>query len=195
MARLPFVVEPRLKPIVERIGTEESGILEIERRGYLTAGEKNFVQQIQQSDSSAGAIISLARRVARKHAIGLEKAYSIVTDIMTGNAKANDKLSEKIEAEFAEDIQKTLSELTNAQSKTDLVQAACMIINRVDSSFAVEDIVKQHPDLITALAELYREEEAKSIDKLRSKEDAGDGPGELEIEEIEKKQSQEKADG
>ena len=47
MAPLPFVVEPRRKPIVERVGNEESGVIEIERRGYLTTGEKTFVQQVQ----------------------------------------------------------------------------------------------------------------------------------------------------
>jgi hypothetical protein len=34
MAKLPFVVEPRLKPIIEEIGSEESGKIQIERRGY-----------------------------------------------------------------------------------------------------------------------------------------------------------------
>jgi hypothetical protein len=68
-----------------------------------------------------------------------------------------------------------------------------MIINRVDKSFAIEDIVTQHPDLIAGLAEFYREEEAKSIDKLRGEEDEElEAPG---IEEIEKKPSRKKAGG
>ena len=50
MGKLPFVVQPRLKAIKERIGSEDAGYIEIERRGYLTSGEKSFVQQIQQQE-------------------------------------------------------------------------------------------------------------------------------------------------
>jgi hypothetical protein len=192
MARLPFVVEPRLKPIIERIGTEESGVLEIERRGYLTAGEKNFVQQVQQSDSSANSVIGLARRVSRAHNLGLESSYNIIMGIIAGSSAADDELANKIESEFAEDIQKVLSDLTNSQNRLDLVQAACLIINRIDNEFKIEDIVKQHPDLIEGLAILYREEEAKSIEKLKAAETEENA---LSVEEIEKKPTRKKVDG
>lgn len=192
MARLPFVVEPRLKPIVERIGTEESGILEIQRRGYLTAGEKNFVQQVQQSDSSSGSVIGLARRVSRAHNLGLENSYSLIMSIISGSYSAEDELANKIESEFAEDIQKVLSDLTSAQSRLELVQAASLIINRIDNEFKIEDVVKQHPDLIEGLATLYREEEAKSIEKLKTAETEDIAPS---VEEIEKKSTRKKVDG
>jgi hypothetical protein len=41
--RLPFVVAPRLEPIVETVGTDESGKIEIIRRGHLTVAEKAFI--------------------------------------------------------------------------------------------------------------------------------------------------------
>ena len=49
---LPFVVQPRLAPVIEQVGNEESGIFEIERRGYLTVAEKAMVQQATQGDES-----------------------------------------------------------------------------------------------------------------------------------------------
>lgn len=192
MARLPFVVEPRLKPIIERIGTEESGLIEIERRGYLTAGEKNFVQQVQQTDSSASSIITLARRISRSRNLGLENAYTLVMNIMSGTASSDDALASEIESEFAEEIQQTLTDLTSAQNRLDLVQAACLIINRIDNEFKIEEIVKQHPDLIEGLAQLYREEEAKSIEKLKGAEPEAVTPS---VEEIEKKSTRKKVDG
>jgi hypothetical protein len=192
MARLPFVVEPRLKPIIDRVGTEESGIVEIERRGYLTAGEKNFVQQVQQSDSSANAIIGLARKVAREYSIGLEQAYNTVTAVITGGAALDDKIAAEVEVKFADEIQSTLNDLTNSQSKADLVQAACMVIHRIDKEFQIEDVVKLHPDIIVGLAQLYRDEEARSIEKLKESNNSEES---LSIEEIEKKPSRKKADG
>lgn len=192
MARLPFVVEPRLKPIIDRVGSEESGIIEIERRGYLTAGEKNFVQQVQQGDASAGAIIGLARKVAREYSIDLEQAYNIVTAVITGSVASDNQIAVQVEAKFAEEIQRTLNDLTNAQSKSDLVQAACMVINRIDNEFQIEEVVKLHPDIIADLAQLYRDEEARSIEKLKQGTEVEET---FSIEEIEKKPSRKKADG
>ena len=44
MGKLPFVVAPKLKSKIETLGTEVSGKIEIERKGYLTVGEKGFME-------------------------------------------------------------------------------------------------------------------------------------------------------
>lgn len=182
MAKLPFVVQPRLKPIIERIGSEDSGVIEIERRGFLTSGEKTFVQQIQQQDGGTMQLVALSRKVAQRKDISLEKAYNNVLEIMTGQGKS--KLAKEIENEFAEDFQLTLNSLTTSRIKEDLVQAACLLIHRVDSSLQFTDILEVHPDIISGLSELYREEEAKSIERLASEEAKKD---EVNVDAIEKK--------
>lgn len=186
MAKLPFVVEPRRKPIIEKIGTEESGIIEIERKGYLTTGEKAFVQQVQQYDNGTTQIVTASRRVARKYSIGMEKAYSLVLSVITGQEVTNETDAEiiaKIEEEFAEDLSDVVKGLALGQMREDLVFAACMIKYRIDPDYEINDIAALHPDLITALGTLYRDEDRKSIEAFDKEEEAREVP----IEELEKK--------
>ena len=65
-AKLPFLVEPKRQPIMERLGNEESGVIELPRRGYLTVAEKSFVQQGTSGDSAILAMQRLAARVAKQ---------------------------------------------------------------------------------------------------------------------------------
>ena len=54
--KIPFVVQPNLKPVKEQVGTETSGKIEIERRGYVTVSEKAFVQAATEGDDSQGRL-------------------------------------------------------------------------------------------------------------------------------------------
>lgn len=189
MAKLPFAIEPRLKPIIEKIGDEASGIIEIERRGYLTSGERSFVQQIQTQDDATLNLIGLSRKISKEKGIGLDKAYQLVVDIMTGGA--NDALSIQVESEFAEEIQTAINKLTTSRLRDEIIMASALLMYRVNSELTIEDVMEIHPDIINGLAELYRDEEMKSIEKLKAsrkkanqKEDDGVI---LDVEEIEKK--------
>ena len=189
MARLPFVVEPKRKPIIERIGTEESGIIEVERRGYLTSGEKAFVQQVQQYDNGTSEIISVSRRVARQHALGLDKAYNIVLTIISGASSDNpddEALIKQVESDFAEELTAVVKGMAAGQAREDLVYAACLLRYRVNPDFEIEDLKDIHPDIVSGLAALYRDEDAKSLQAFENArgETAEKPPA---IEEIEKK--------
>jgi len=189
---LPFVVQPRQKPRIETIGTDESGKIEIERRGYLTTGEKAWVQQVQQYDDGSSEIVTVSRNVARKFSLGMDHAYKLVLKIISATAADSAEESEMIDAiekDFAEELTAVVKGLAMGQAKQDLVYAACMLQYRVDSNFKVADINSVHPDLVQALAQLYRDEEARSLEAFQSTqpEDAEDAP-EPSIEEKEKKQ-------
>lgn len=187
MAKLPFVVQPRLKPIIEQIGTEESGVIEIERRGYLTGAEKTFVQQIQQQDGGTLQLVALSRRISRDKKIPLEKAYNTVVGILTGEATG--KIANEIESEFAEDIQRAVNSIAASRTKEDLVQAACLLIHRVDPEIEMGEVVNLHPDLISGLSLLYKEEDAKSVERLLGEQgQSTEEPQEINVDEIEKKQ-------
>jgi hypothetical protein len=192
MAKLPFVVQPKLKPIGERIGTDESGVIEIERRGYLTGAEKTFVQQVQQQDGGTLQLVALSRRIAKEKKLALDKAYNVIVTILTGEATG--KLAAEIESEYAEDIQRAVNGIAAARSKEDLINAACLLIHRVDPTIDISDVVELHPDLIAGLSALYREEDLKSIEKLTqdqtgSSDSEGDEKAaEINVDEIEKKQ-------
>jgi len=187
MAKLPFVVEPRRKPIIELIGTEESGQFEIERRGYLTSGEKSFVQQIQQSESGASEIISLSRKVARKLNLGIEEAYQEIIGIMQNASSVNAEVADKIEQEFGEEITAVVRNLTLGQIREDLVMAACLLRYRIDDNFEIGEISKIHPDIISGLAQLYREEEARSLTAFKEANKNEETEDEGNVEEVEKK--------
>lgn len=192
MANLPFVVKPRLEPIIEEIGTPESGILLVERRGYLTAGERNTVQQYLQSDSSATIMIKLARDVARQYDVPLEKAYNSVSSAMASTCRADDDLCLRVTSDFAEELQDVMSQMLQVQARVEMVQALALITQRIDPDFDIAEITKLHPDIISQLSELYQDEENKSVEKL----EAMIGESEkVTIEELEKKPVRKKADG
>jgi len=186
MAPLPFVVQPRLQPIVERIGTDQSGILEVERRGYLTTGEKSFVQQVQQADESTTEIVSLSRQVARKYALGMDKAYRLVLAIISNRVEDDIDLAEQVESEFSLELTDVVRSLAASQAKEDLILACCILKYRVDTEFDISQIQSVHPDLISELAKLYREEESRSIEAFKRDDQDTNSPG-ASIEEIEKK--------
>lgn len=179
MTKLPFVVEPRLSPITELIGTEESGKIAVERRGYLTSGEKSFVQQVLQHDNSTGELINLARKVSKKIGLRLDEAYDLVLKVISNSAEGDER-AVTIENEFSEDISLVIQSLTNAQAKEELLTATCLLRYRVNDEIEVDDVVKLHPDIISGLAKLYKEEEAKSIERLEAANSSVDGAVEPE---------------
>lgn len=187
MAKLPFIVEPRRKPITEKIGNDESGVIEIERKGYLTTGEKAFVQQVQQFDNGTGEIVTVSRRIARKYSLAMDKAYSLVLKIISGQDadKTEGELIESIEQDFAEDLTAIVKGLTAGQTREDLVLAACMIRYRIDENFEINDVSALHPDIISGLASLYRDEDRRSLEAFEKSGDNIEKP--VSIEEAEKK--------
>jgi hypothetical protein len=164
MAKLPFVVEPRVKPIVIKVGSEESGQIEIERRGYLTSGEKAFFQQVKQSDQGTSKLIGLSRKVSRIHGLEMSKAYDAIIRVLSGGAK--DETDLKIEEEFAEDLAGVIQDLANGQASDELLMAACLLRYRIDPEIGMSEVMALHPDIISGLAALYRDEDNKVIERL-----------------------------
>lgn len=185
MAKLPFVVEPRLKPVLEEIGSEESGKIQIERRGYLTSGEKAFVQQVLQHDNGTSELIALARKISRRLALKLDEAYELVLKVISGNGEGED--AAVIEDEFSEEVSIVIRNLTNAQAKEELLTATCLIRYRIDPNFEMDDIIQLHPDIISGLAKLYKEEDAKSVEKLENNEAQEEEAADESVEQLEKK--------
>jgi hypothetical protein len=188
MANLPFVVQPRREPIVELIGSEESGQIQVERRGYLSTGEKAFVQQVQQFDNGTSEIITVSRRVARKYSLGMDKAYNLVLAIISGmqvEEEVDRALVLMIEQDFAEDLTGVVRGLAAGQTREELIMAACLLRYRVNPDFEIDEVSKIHPDIISGLANLYRDEEKRSLEAFIAKEDQAERKE--SIEEVEKK--------
>jgi hypothetical protein len=194
MAKLPFVVEPRLKPVLDRVGNEDIGIFEIERRGYLSVQERNFVQQVEKSDDGTSAVIKLSRKISARFGIGLERAYSMaIASVSVADVDERDELQNLVDEEFADEISEMITSLSQMQAKSEMVQALCMLIHRIDADVTPNDLKEIHPELISELSKFYVDESNKSTEKiqqLQEKESA-----EVSVADIEKKPRKKTADG
>ena len=96
MAKLPFVVAPKIKTRKVRLGTEDTGIIEIEKRGYLSVAEKSFVDTVLQQSDGVTQIVKLATLIARNRKISVETAYTQVVAAISAENKT--KAQEEIAA-------------------------------------------------------------------------------------------------
>lgn len=155
---LPFVVQPRLQPIIEELGTEESGIIEIERRGYLSVAEKAIAQQATQGDESIRSLYALGGRIARETG---KQQMDVMQDLM-------DQPRPDYMEPFEEEILERMIEMLAYQERVNIVQATSLIICRVDEKWTVEQSMDLHPDLIVMLSKLYAEEDQRSTEALEA---------------------------
>lgn len=185
MAKLPFVVQPRLKPLVEVIGSEESGKIEIERRGYLTAAEKAFIQTQAGNDTATQLLVNLCRVVATAERLDMSNAYDVVVDVMSG--KAPTTRHKVIQENYRQEIDELMAQMGSVETTKRLMQAHCMLLYRVSEEITVEDTLKIHPDLLEALADFYVDEELKSIARLEDAIKQTTDTNSSVIEQLEKK--------
>lgn len=162
MANFPFVVQPRLKPVVERIGSEEAGYIEIKRQGYLSVGEKAGMRQIMTGYDVTGDVIGLAKQVGAERQLDLQAAYELVSASITGDG--SDDIYEQYEAE----IKALLAKLTQSQVFAEMAKGFVLLMYRVEGAneLTMDDMAEMHPDILEGLAKLYDEEESKSTERL-----------------------------
>ena len=164
---LPFVVQPRLEPIMDRVGTEESGIIEIQRKGYLTVAEKSITQGGLQGDTSVRKLFALSGRIARES--GQEQA-KVSQDII--NPERPDYL-----APYEEEISDAIMEMVAFQERSTIIQATALLMCRVDTNWTVDQTMELHPDLVADLALLYHDEEKQTTDALEAATEEGRSKG------------------
>lgn len=163
---LPFLVQPRLAPVMTEVGNEQSGIIEIERRGYLNVAEKAYTQTIAASDDSVASMQRFLSRVARE--TGIEH-NEIIQQL------GQPEISETLLA-YEEEFTQIANAMTAFQAQYQIVAAQSLISSRLDPSWTIEQTMELHPDLVADLHQLYQEEEAKILDQLeKAAEESGEG--------------------
>ena len=162
---LPFVVQPRLAPVLEKVGTDVSGIFEIERRGYLTVAEKAMVQQATQGDDSVRIMYALGGRIARETG---KQQLQVMSDLMK---QERDSYLD----EYSDEIMDNMLSMIAYQERVNIVQATALIICRIDSSWTVDQSMNLHPDLIADLTALYNDEDKRSTEALEAAVEAEGG--------------------
>ena len=154
---LPFVVQPKYEPILERVGTDESGIIEIERRGYLTVQEKAIVQGAMEGDTTMTDMFMLCRDIASKEGLKPDRVFNDMT------APVQPEYFPK----YADRISTCMARLTDYQERQRMIAATAMLICRVDKGWTAEDTIALHPDLLDGLYILYMQEDQKSVEALQ----------------------------
>jgi len=155
---LPFVVQPRLQPIVEQIGTELSGIIEIERKGYLTVAEKAIVQQAMGNSAALTEAYMVAKSIAAKAGVTANEVFAAIGED-NPPAYVDDN---------REEISKMMASMLAHEEKLRLITATALIMTRVNPDWDPADTIGLHPDLQAALFKLYSEEEKKCVDALEA---------------------------
>lgn len=160
MAReLPFVVKPRRELPKYKVGSEESGVMEIARKGYLSVGEKSFFQGATAGDETIGKLHILVRKICAE----TELPYTEVFDQLQN--PENELLQP-----YRDDILSMMLDMQTFQTRQEIVAATAMIISRVNSEWTVADTLELHPDIILGLYELYQLEDKRSIEDIESTE-------------------------
>ena len=103
MALLPFVVQPKKNTEIIKVGNDEVGVFEIERKGYLSVAEKSFVENcFAKSDGVSTLVLRLANKVAKEYKVAPEKAYVAITDAISGKTSA--KLANSVSEDYADEL-------------------------------------------------------------------------------------------
>lgn len=168
MAKLPFVVAPRMQSKIVQIGNEEIGIVEIEKRGHLSVSEKSFVDSVMQSTDGVSGLVRLASEIGRKRKIGTEKAYTLLIGIIDGSGTGAP--STAIAEEYSREIAEIQSMMAESLQRKAIAATTVLIRNRINTEWTVEDTMALQPELLTEFTKFYDEEEAKLFDDDKEKD-------------------------
>ena len=175
MAKLPFVVAPKVKTSKVRLGTEETGIIEIEKRGYLSVAEKSFVDSVLQQSDGVTQIVKLASQIARNRKISVESAYTQVVAAISAEKKT--KAQEEIAAEYAGEISEIQAGMIESMGRKSIACTTILIQSRIDSDWTIEDTMTLQPELLEEFARFYDSEESKEdfvANQISSEEEAAE---------------------
>lgn len=158
MRSLPFVVQPKRVFSKVKIGTDQTGIVEIERRGYLTVSEKAFVDAVMQGTDAITEVVSLANKISISTGHSAEKTYVSVMRAIQGDVDG-DAYAARIRSEYPDEISSVISKLAESVQRRSIAASTILIKSRIDPEWTLEDTLNQDPGLIDALAVFYAEEE------------------------------------
>lgn len=159
MARLPFIVEPKARPIKIKIGNEDVGIFEIERRGYLSVAEKSFVESFTSSSGSLREIVKVSNNISNTNKVSREQAYRSLMNVMSGAIES--KLEKDVASKFADEIAELTALMADVQAKRMLAISTILLQSRVAPEWTLDDTLDLDQETLEQLTELYDQEEAK----------------------------------
>ena len=173
MALLPFVVQPKKNTEKIKVGNDELGVFEIERKGYLSVAEKSFVENVTQGSDGVSSIVRLANKISNELKISPEKAYVAITDAMSGRGDA--KLSAQIIQNYDDELAYATSRMSESMQRRGIAAATILLQTRVNHEWTIEDTLELDPRIVEELVQLYdREEQREPVEKEDPLEEAKD---------------------
>lgn len=130
MLDLPYAVAPRQHP-PRRVGTLDSGVLEIPVLGGLTVDESTTISELLADDVSAfveGA--QLADAIAQAEAISQAEAFAIIEQVMAGQRLEGQ--AEAIRLRYAERLEALASIYASAGQRNIEASVTAIIRHRLD---------------------------------------------------------------
>lgn len=130
MLDLPYAVVPRQHP-PRRVGTLDSGILEIPVLGGLTVDESTTITELLADDVSAfvqGA--QLADAIAQAEQISQPEAFAIIEDVMAG--KRLEGQAEAIRLRYAERLEGLATVYAGAGERNIRASVTAIVRHRLD---------------------------------------------------------------
>lgn len=169
MALLPFVVQPKKNTEIVKIGNDEVGIFEIERKGYLSVAEKSFVENVTQGSDGVTSMVVLANKVAGANKTTPEKAYIAISEAMTGNTE--NKLAKIISTQYSEDLSLVTSRMAESIQRRQIAAATILLQTRINHEWTIADTLDLDPVILQELSDLYELEEQRTPVESKSKEE------------------------
>lgn len=154
--KLPFIVQPRLAFEKEILGTDESGKIEVERRGYLTVGEKALTQQATKDFTSVVDLYSLVGRIAEEEDKDPKVVLSDFSAVPSPPYLTN----------WSSELTECMQSVGIENTKRRMIYATAILISRVDSGWEVDDTMSLNSDLVEALAGFYEREDNGAVEEL-----------------------------
>lgn len=170
MALLPFVVQPKKNTEKIKVGNDEVGVFEIERKGYLSVAEKSFVENVTQGSDGVSSLVRLANQVAKEFKVAPEKAYVAVTDAISG--KNTSKLAASISEKYGEELAFATSRMAESMQRRGIAAATILLQTRVNHEWTIEDTLQLDPIIVEQLTSLYDREEQRDPVEVKPLEEA-----------------------
>jgi hypothetical protein len=159
MSALPWVAAPR-QHLPRRVGTLDSGILEIPVLGGLTVDESDTISELLAGDQSAfvkGA--QLADAIATEEGINIAEAFAIIEQAISGTTLED--AAEAIRLKHAGRIEAVVRCYSAAGSRTMNASITAIIRHRLDRpAWSLEDTRKLGQVLRQDIWQLVQDEQA-----------------------------------
>lgn len=157
MSGLPFVIAPRQHQS-KRVGTLDSGILEIPILGGLTVAESATISELLATDTSTfvqGAQLSDA--IAQAEGISQAEAFAIIEQVVVGASLEAD--AERIRLKYADRLNQLAKLYSSAGQRNIEASVTAVLRNRLNlPDWSVADTRKLPRVLLTDIWQLIQQE-------------------------------------